>query len=186
MTSRPAALLILTITATAPSTAWVLDYDGRSTNEIIWDKRIDRLIHTRVPADLSTSVLEALSGPPDPVVVAEHRYVSMSACAAHACLTKGFFWIDTQSGIGLGAVAEVWSFQPHMLRLGSNALSGRQFPAPAIGALTDWMSGQRIRPAVVEFVGRDGKVVPLDPANFPVPHKQPGSGFVTRVERGVS
>jgi len=48
-------------------------------------------------------VLEGLGGPLDPVIVIDHRYVSASACVAHACMVKAFFWIDTRTGIGLGA-----------------------------------------------------------------------------------
>ena len=60
------------------STRWLLGYQGKSTNEFIWDKRTGELVNTRVPPALSDEVLNALGGPPDPVVVVDGRYVSMS------------------------------------------------------------------------------------------------------------
>src|SRR5436190_12353556 len=77
--------------AAVPSTAWTLAYEGKSTNELRWDKRTASLINTRVPARFSRNLLDALSGPPEPVLVVEHRYASMSSCVAHACPMKGFF-----------------------------------------------------------------------------------------------
>jgi hypothetical protein len=140
-------------TAVTSGPAWTLTYDGRSTNDIILDHRMRSLIDTRVPAKLSAELVQALGGPPGPVVVKDQRYVTMSACVAHACPAKGFFWMDTRTGIGLGAVALTWThLGADSLRLGSNGMSAWHLQPDAKAALLTWLSEQSINPDVVEFV----------------------------------
>jgi uncharacterized protein YecT (DUF1311 family) len=152
---------------TAPVIAWPLLYEGKSTNELMWDNRMRQLVNTRVPAALSHDVLEGLIGPPDPVVVTDHRYVSASACVPHHCPMKAFFWFDTRTGIGLGAqfIAGI-GVEPGRLRLGSNGLSGRQLPWRAREALIEWIRESKIGPEVVDFTARDGSVSLLDADDF--------------------
>ena len=155
-----AAMLWLALQGSAGlvlGTAWTLTYEGRTTNDIVWDQRMRSLINTRVPAKLSAELLNALFGPPDPVVVKGQRYVSMSACVAHACGTKGFFWIDTTTGVGLGAVAQSWTYlESDSLRLGSNGMTARRLPPEAKAALLSWLSAQDIHPRTIEFVDVHG------------------------------
>ena len=168
---------ILLQSAPLPPAAWMLEYEGRSTNDLMWDKRARQVINTRVPAALSREVLEGLGGPPDPVLVTDHRYVSASACAAHYCPMKAFFWVDTRTGIGLGAlfVAGIGA-DPGKLRLGSNGLSGRHLPERARRALIEWIREKNIGPEVVDFTTGDGRVSPLDDDDFwPKEKFQPGS-----------
>ena len=159
--------ILLQAPASASSTAWLFLYEGKSTNEIIGDNRMRQLVNRRVPAALSHDVLEGLMGPPDPVVVTDHRYVSASACVPHACMVKAFFWIDTRTGIGLGAQFRAGiGAEPGKLRLGSNGMSGRHLPLPARKALIEWIRENKIGPEVVEFTARDGSVSPLDDDEF--------------------
>lgn len=143
-------------------TAWVLDYAGDSANSFIWDKRTARLIDSRVPAMISGNVRSNLGGPPSPFVVLGHRYTSTSACRPHSCLDKGFFWIDTLTGRGLGAsiVADMATYlspafivpsTPTILKLGSNSFGPSQLPAEAKQALIDWLSDENIHVDRVEF-----------------------------------
>lgn len=151
------------------STEWVLSYEGKSSNRFIWDKRTAALVRSRVPSRLSQQLLGALGGPPDPVIVAERRFASASACRPHSCTEKGFFWIDSKTGIGLGAY-----FTPDSLLLGSNGLSYDRLPAPARQALADWLKENDLRPQVVEFVGQSGRVTALQAERFsPPPRYQP-------------
>jgi len=145
----------------ASSTQWILSYEGKSTNRFIWDKRTRNLVETRLPAGLSDDVLAALGGPPEPVFVSGHRYVSVAACVPHDCDDKGFFWIDTKTGIGLGA-----HYAPEALLLGSNGLSAEQIPAPARQALIDWLTENALKPESVAFVGNTGARTALDPSGF--------------------
>jgi uncharacterized protein YecT (DUF1311 family) len=151
---------------------WVLSYEGKSSNSFIWDKRSQALVRTRVPAKLSDRLLSALGGPPDPVFVLARRYVSVSACRPHSCDEKGFFWIDSKTGTGLGAY-----FTPDSLLLGSNGMSSDGLPGPARQALANWLKENDLRPKVVEFVGQGGNVTTLEAALFsPPPAFQPPAG----------
>jgi uncharacterized protein YecT (DUF1311 family) len=145
-----------------PSPDWVLSYEGKSTNQFVWDKRTAPLVRTRVPSRLSDQVLRGLGGPDDPVVVAEHRYVSVAACVPHDCGDKGFFWVDTKSGVGLGAAFGYGD----KLTIGSNALSASAIPQQARRALADWINEHEIKPASVEYIGGGGAATPLPPAGF--------------------
>jgi uncharacterized protein YecT (DUF1311 family) len=110
---------------------------------------------------VSDEVLNALGGPPDPVVVVDGRYVSMSACRAHSCMEKGFLWVDTKTGIGLGAY-----YLSETLRLGSNGLAADHIPAMARQALIAWLTDHDLHTASAEFIGRSGERVKLEAASF--------------------
>lgn len=148
------------------STRWLLGYQGKSTNEFIWDKRTGELVNTRVPPVLSDEVLNALGGPPDPVVVVDGRYVSMSACRPHSCMEKGFLWVDTKTGIGLGAY-----YVSNTVRLGSNAMSADHIPVQARQALIAWLTDHDLQTESAEFIGRSAGRVKLDAARFSAKEK---------------
>lgn len=147
-------------------TAWLLQYRDKSANELIWDRRTKRLVETRVPSALSRQVLSALGGPPDPVFVVADRYVSTSACRPHSCIEKGFLWVDTHTGIGLGAY-----YLDGELLLGSNGMSRDRLPRPARLALINWLDESDLRAASVAFVGRSGQRSSLDALAFAVPER---------------
>lgn len=147
--------------AAANSAGWVLSYEGKSTNAFIWDKRADGLIKNSVPLKLVGDLLDALGGPPDPVYVVDRRYVSASACMAHACMVKGFFWFDSQSGIGLGA-----HLSGDSLILGSSRLLPGGLPPTARQAIIAWLSENEIQPRTVQFVSHNGQVTSLIPAQY--------------------
>lgn len=158
----------------ANGTAWVLDYAGDSANPFIWDTRTSKLIQSRVPSAISENVLSGLGGPPNPFIVLDHRYASTSACRAHSCMEKGFFWIDTLTGRGLGAfiVADLASYvgpdsiassRSTILQLGSNSLGPEQLPREAKQAVIAWLSDENIRADQVEFFhGSDASVTVND------------------------
>ncbi len=162
---------------TVNTSAWVLDYAGDSANPFIWDKRASKLIQSRVPSAISKDVLNGLGGPPNPFIVLDHRYASTSACRAHSCMEKGFFWIDTQTGRGLGAfvVADLASYlgpdsiapsKSTMLQLGSNSFGPGQLPREAKQALINWLSDENIRVDQVEFFQGSSAPVPVNDADL--------------------
>jgi uncharacterized protein YecT (DUF1311 family) len=176
-------LLLLAQSTTFRAIEWPLSYDGRSSNDFIGDNRARGLINSRVPAKLAHDVLEALTGPPDPVFIADHRYMAVSACVPHACFLKSFFWIDTRTGIGLAAQISK-SFlikEPSVLRLGSNGLSGRHIPDKAMEALIDWITENDLHPSSVEFIDQRGASIGLATERFKSRGKfeprQGGPGF---------
>jgi hypothetical protein len=145
------------------SIRWVLHYDGKSTDQFMWDTRAKKLVNTRVPAMLADSLLMALGGTPDPVVVVKGRYISMSGCRYQSCSEKGFLWLDTQTGIGVGAF-----HASDTLHLGSNSLSANHLPTEAKLALWSWLYEQSLRTASAEFIDRSNRQHALDIANFNV------------------
>jgi uncharacterized protein YecT (DUF1311 family) len=140
---------------------WLLNYRGKSTNQLILDGRTERLVQTRLPSALSEQVLLALGGPPDPVFVAQDRYVSMSACRPHSCTEKGFLWVDTQTGIGLG----VYYVEGNLL-LGSNGMSANTIPPAAKLALVAWLTEYELPTESVTFVGASSGRAALNPLEF--------------------
>lgn len=151
---------------------WLLSYEGRSTNALIWDKRTKRLVESRVPAKLSRQVLSGLGGPPGPVLVSGGRFVAASACVAHSCPDKGFFWIDARTGAALGGY-----FSGTALQLGSNGMQAGAIPAEARRALVAWLGEYELHPMTVKFIGRSGRATPLPPASFTPPGQyQPRAG----------
>jgi uncharacterized protein YecT (DUF1311 family) len=141
--------------------AWLLAYRGKSTNELAWDGRTQRLVETLVPSSVSAKVLPALGGPPDPVFVASDRYVSASACRPHSCTEKGFIWVDTQARIGLGAYAVDGD-----LLLGSNGMSAPTIPEAARRALIDWLTDNGLQTERAAFIGASGERVALHAPDF--------------------
>ncbi|HZZ16266.1 MAG TPA: lysozyme inhibitor LprI family protein [Candidatus Sulfotelmatobacter sp.] len=158
--------------------AWMLSYAGGSTNALFWDKRTNAVIRESLPPRLSGKVLEALGGPPNPVIVVGPT-LSASACVAHSCPDKGFFWIDTASGIAFGASASLWGCEeatgnglPCDLFLGSRRISAfHNIPPAGKQALMAWMNEQGIRVRKFRFVGPTSATTELDPADFRLPER---------------
>ena len=148
------------------SIAWPLAYLGKSSNAFIWDKRTPAMVKQLVPAALSGQLLDALGGPPDPVTVAGERYVSVAACRSYSCDEKGFLWMDTRTGVGLGAfhVGEA-------LLLGSTGTSANTIPEPARRDLNAWLSEHDLRTVSVEFIERSGRRIKLGAGQFTGPAK---------------
>jgi hypothetical protein len=151
-------------------TAWLLSYENKSTNQVMRDSRSARLVQTRIPSKLSVDVGAGLGGPPDPVVVEEHRYVTLAGCVAYYCPDHGWLWIDTRTGRSLGAYFEYMSGastgeQYGELRLGSNSLTS-DFPERAMRSLIAWITDYDFRVTRVTFIDRAGAILPLDAARF--------------------
>jgi uncharacterized protein YecT (DUF1311 family) len=151
----------------------MLNYEGRSTNALIWDQRINGVVESSLPSSLSGTVLKGLGGPPNPVFVVRPT-LSASACVAHSCPDKGFFWIDTANGTAFGASASLWGCDGGAdiglrceLLLGSRGITSFQnIPASGKQALMEWMNEYDIRVKVVRFIDAANKTTELDPQNF--------------------
>jgi uncharacterized protein YecT (DUF1311 family) len=170
-----ATMLCVMPCADATDASWLLVYAGKSTNQFIWDKRADTLINGGLPKGFSDNVRGALGGPPDPVFVADKRYVSLAACFPHWCLNKAFLWVDTKTGAALGAYAEGrdadngatargnWRYA---MTLGSIDLTANDIPAQATRSLLDWITEHDLPLDSVEFIGRDGAIRKLDASAY--------------------
>ena len=159
--------------AIATDASWMLTYAGRSTNALIWDPRINGIVKESLPRSLSSPVLNGLGGPPNPIFVVGST-LSASACVAHSCPDKGFFWIDTASGSAFGASVSLWGCDGGEevglrceLLLGSRRFKSFQdIPASGKQALMGWMNEQEIRVKVVKFIDGANKTSALNPADF--------------------
>ena len=140
---------------------WLLAFDGRSTNDVAHDPRLRRLITQQVPKAMTTELLGALGGPPNPLRADDGRTVSMSACMPHACPTKGFLWLDLTTGTALGAI-----YSAPVLRLGSRALTPTALPAAARAALHEWLADLDAMPGTVRFTNAQGSTTTLAAAPF--------------------
>lgn len=159
--------------ALSADASWMLNYAGRSTNALIWDQRIIGVVEESLPSSLSGTVLEGLGGPPNPVFVVGHT-LSASACVAHSCPDKGFFWIDTATGTAFGASASLWGCDGGAdvglrceLLLGSRRITSFQnIPTSGKHALMEWMNENGIRVKVVRFIDAANNTTELDAADF--------------------
>jgi uncharacterized protein YecT (DUF1311 family) len=165
----PALVFLLSSLASAAAkpTPWPLEYRDRSTNAFIWDKRTEPLVRATVPRPLVELVLEGLGGPPGPVDVVQSRYVSASACVPHYCPSKAFYWIDTATGVALGAHYEDGlGDEANTLDLGSRTLGADSIPAPAATALVAWLTEEDLVPARVVFHDGRGHATTLPATRF--------------------
>ena len=140
---------------------WLLAFDGRSTNDVAHDPRLRRLITQQIPKAMTSELLGALGGPPNPLRADDGRTVSMSACMAHACPTKGFLWLDLTAGTALGAI-----YNAPVLQLGSRALASAAIPAAARAALLEWLADLDAVPGTVRFTNAQGATTTLPAAPF--------------------
>lgn len=160
--------------AMAAADDWLLQFDNRSTNDFFWDKRAQPLIRRVLPREVAKEVIENLSGPPDAVHVEHGRYFSASACMAHSCTDKGFFWMDVATGIALGAATPLPADavptpeypDPITLLLGSAAGDAETIPPEARHALQRFLDRNELHPMRVTFVTGAGEHRSLDPAQF--------------------
>jgi uncharacterized protein YecT (DUF1311 family) len=156
-----AVVIINAAHAATTSAGWLLSYAGKSSNAFIWDKRTKALIKDSVPAKMAADLLAGLGGPPEPVHVLDQRYFSASACVAHACMDKGFFWFDTQTGAAVGAY-----LSERALLLGSKRLSSQTLPLFARQAIIAWLAENDIQPETVSFLSGNGQSNSLAPGDF--------------------
>ncbi|WP_442321497.1 hypothetical protein [Cernens ardua] len=153
-----------------------MSYQNKSTNALIWDKqrRFQALIKASMPTRaFSQNLLESFGGPPDPVLIRENRYVSASACEAHECTEKSFYWYDTKTGIAVGATLGDWQYHVHQnsfdhptLVVASNTATSLQLPEKSIFQIRTWLQQYRAIPAKVSFINRKGQMEKLPIALF--------------------
>ncbi|XHS77774.1 lysozyme inhibitor LprI family protein [Burkholderiaceae bacterium UC74_6] len=171
------SLLILFFAATggasASSLSWLLEYCDESTNVFIWDKRTQPLVASKTHRSFAPELTSALSGSPGPVIVQQERYFTADACVPHACLMKGFFWLDMKTGAGLGAIFDgKYPENEGPLELDSMQIRGA-IPEGARLSILRWLGERKAIPTSVEFTDASGARQSLPVASF-----RPPQGFV--------
>jgi uncharacterized protein YecT (DUF1311 family) len=147
--------------------AFLRDYDGKSTSELLKDKRFHKLrseitprteYHYGYDMPLSEAADETLNGPPLPVDVREGRYVMVGANTGSFKGGKGFVWFDIQAGIGIGGVY----FHPtngeptptlaiYSRQIKASDLGISQLPPAFAQDLAQWSLVTGMRPVTVRY-----------------------------------
>ena len=151
---------------------WLLSYEGKSENQVVLDSRFRTLLDMAVPATqielgggtrsaepLKSAVFERIAGVPGEVRIRDGRYVTLTACMAHACVgTHAFLWIDTVGGVVIGGLehdlfgAETYNFSHReslliyskQFRSGDLDFHGRKLPAAFRRDFNDWIAYARV------------------------------------------
>lgn len=93
--------------------AFLKDYDGKTSKEIMKDKRFHALIKEAIPRteyhygsdkSLSDASEELLATVPLPINVRDGRYVTISTRGGSYLAGKTLLWFDMQSGAALGTI----------------------------------------------------------------------------------
>ncbi len=91
--------------------AFLSQYDGAVSNQVMRDKRFHKLLHDGVPGvmfhygrdmSLPDALNAVMEGSATPVVVREGRYVTVSGQMGTYLAGRGFVWVDMKEGIVLG------------------------------------------------------------------------------------
>lgn len=160
--------------------AWLLEYQGQSTNSVVWDPRFKKTLDAVAPAfkkdlgmgqeeTLAATLREFIAGPPEDVVVEEKRYVVLSACRAHSCPEKAWLWIDLAQNTALGALAHYIygkesSVERPDLLLFSKQLTVDQLSENARRHLDAWLRDNDLHVKTWRFVDAKGEARPMKPA----------------------
>lgn len=141
----------------ANSASWLLTFKGKSTNDLVHDRRFPAFLRTHVSTHTlaywsktrsvpASDALQFLGGPPDDVQVLENRYLIASACVPHDCGERGLLWVDTASGATVFAPS-VWdtttpalgdSSRYHLYLFSNTALTPSSLPPTLIHAIATW------------------------------------------------
>ena len=189
------ALMLCTLMATSRAAhaqrggaSWLLQYDGKSTNDLIWNKRFRSFLNSHLqPAsykfwgdtqqDLSQAASQFLGGPPDNIRVIDSRYVIASACVAHDCPERGLLWVDTKTSAVVFAPS-TWikdsgfgdKERYHLWLFANPAIDPAQLPPSLLNGIEQWSAQvngdgkSHSTISTVTLVSPDGKTTQLTPA----------------------
>jgi hypothetical protein len=157
---RLAAVLLSCIVSMPASAAtnspWPLEYRDWSTHDFVLDQRVLSLIRSKLHEPFAPLVMAALGWGFGPVNVLQNRFFSVSGCVPHRCSERGFFWLDTRTGAGLGAIiVKGYPNNVGELRLDSKVIRG-ELPEQARQSVVGWLDEQDIVATAVEFVDATG------------------------------
>jgi len=91
--------------------AFLSQYAGAVSNEVVRDKRFKKVLHSAEPGvmfhygrdmSLPDAMDAVLDGSAVPVVIREGRYVTIAGQQGKYLAGRGFIWVDLQEGIVLG------------------------------------------------------------------------------------
>jgi hypothetical protein len=148
--------------------SWLLNFKGKTTNDVFWDRRFNGLLSAVVPnakssysADpgaMKADLKARLGGPPGDIEIKAGRYLVLSACMAHSCGDKGMIWIDTQkkrSALAIGSNASV--------TVASRSIKTGELPAELLVALKGWAKAEGLQLGSTMFYDFSGKADDISP-----------------------
>ena len=145
---------------------WVTNYNGRSTNELLYDKRFVGLLKSIAPdvkdvvekgSSIVDSAYDRLGGPPETVEILNNRFLLAKADMAHFARAKAFLFYDLKEKRGILAIVdgEEW---PTVFTATKQYTDKSQFPPDFDKALTDWLQHEKVIATAKVFVGPKGKI----------------------------
>ena len=168
--------LLLTITVCRAenfnSSKWLLQYQGRTANDVINDTRSKKLFKTLVPEysadfgfrknDKAISLVAALKtvlSVSADKVTSNGTVVSMWGCRLHSCDEKGYFEVDTTTEASALAIVH-YVFQKEynkspQLFLAANKYDCQNFPEETKQRIAQWLQNVRVQVDVVRCLEHD-------------------------------
>ncbi len=145
---------------------WLKTYNGKATNELLYDKRFVGLLKSIAPdvkdmvekgSSLVDSAYDRLGGPAEAVEVKNNRFVLARAEMAHFERAKAFVFYDLKEKRGILAIVdgEEW---PTLFTVGKQYSEQTQFPTEFTKALKDWLQSEKVIVTARVFVGAKGKI----------------------------
>jgi hypothetical protein len=154
--------------------SWISQYVGKSSNDVVWDKRWKEQLRKELPpvklalgaskgpAPLIDSVQALLGGPPDDVV-ATKGLVRVSACRQHSCDEKAAALFDPAAHQVTFALVHYFFGDEHSEKPMLLVVSSGPAPAPEhLAAVEAWLAEKGIKPEVRRYLRPSGEVVNLD------------------------
>jgi hypothetical protein len=161
----------------ADQLAGLKNYDGMASGEVMRDKAFRKISKDFVPdciyhygSDMSLpdALDKVIDGSPEKARLSDGRYLVVSGRTGPYLLGKGFLWIDTQTGIGIGGfyfhptngeptpVLNVFSKQ-----VKEKVLEMGQLPPAFAVDVSQWANDNRVNPVLTRYFisGRNEKIL---------------------------
>ncbi|PXX98930.1 hypothetical protein DF185_16285 [Marinifilum breve] len=139
---------------------WLLDFNEKSTNTLVHDKRFEELKEIVIPdrnlrllgfdSTLKRTFTSVMGGPPNQVKIdTTQNYLVASACRRGSCSEKGFIWFDLLSNKGVIAIVnhfptKDYSDQPHLYITSKNYQSQTELREMVISEIKAWLKTERL------------------------------------------
>jgi hypothetical protein len=166
------SVLALSLAAGATDMHWALKFVGKYSQTFMADHRVENLIATNLGIVVGAPEMAAFWGVPEPVTVAEGRYLSFFSCQARACdARRGFFWVDVSTEESIAALAtRSYSNEEGLhdtLKIGGSARSVGEVSPEATHALQSWLNDNSdLNLTHVQYHAPGGVLTNLDPSAY--------------------
>ncbi|MFA8436896.1 MAG: hypothetical protein ACEPOZ_20505 [Marinifilaceae bacterium] len=142
------------------SQKWLLEFDSKSTNALIWDKRFTEVKEMIIPdrnvhllgfeRTLKESLSMVMGGAPNPIKIdTTQNYMVASACRQNSCDEKGFIWYDLIANKGIIAIVNHFPLKkytntPHLYITSKNYKNLQEIKQSAIKEIKEWLKNENL------------------------------------------